>query len=85
MAPDGSGARSVADLAGDASDITWSPDSRRIAAGTTNGLRIVNLAASTPPVNVTSGPTDGAWFSSSGHFLAYVPLNATGRRQAAHP
>jgi len=79
MAPDGSGARSVADLAGDASDIAWSPDSRRIAAGTTNGLRIVDVAASTPPVNVTSGPTDGASFSSSGRFLAYVPLNATGR------
>ena len=75
----GSGARSVADLAGDASDIAWSPDSRRIAAGTTNGLRIVDVAASTPPVNVTSGPTDGASFSSSGRFLAYVPLNATGR------
>ena len=70
---------SVADLAGDASDIAWSPDSRRIAAGTTSGLRIIDVAASTPPVKVTSGPTDDASFSPSGRYLAYVPLNATGR------
>jgi Tol biopolymer transport system component len=79
MAPDGSGAHKLADLANEGSDVAWAPDSRRIAAGTTSGLRIIDLNAPTPPVKVTSGLTDGASFSRSGRYLAYVALNAMGQ------
>lgn len=77
MASDGSGARKIADLASDTSDVAWAPDSRRIAAGTTSGLRIIDVTTSSSS-KVTSGPTDYASFSPSGRYLAYLPLNERG-------
>ena len=77
MASDGSGARKIADLAADTSVVAWAPDSRRIAAGTTGGLRIIDVTASSS-IQVTGGTTGYASFSPSGRYLAYVPLSERG-------
>ena len=78
MAADGTG-RQHADLRNDGSDIAWAPDGGRIAAGTPSGLQLIDPTGAKAPVKIASGEIDGTAFSSSGRYLAYVPINAQAR------
>jgi WD40-like Beta Propeller Repeat len=77
--PDGSGLRVlVDDVAGDDSNVAWSPDSRRLAVVTGGGLQLVNAATGVRSRKLAPRGASSMAFSPSGRHLAYIVTDNSG-------
>jgi Tol biopolymer transport system component len=77
--PDGSGLRVLLDdVAGDDSNVAWSPDSRRLAVVTGGGLQLINAATGARSKKLASRKASSMAFSPRGRHLAYVVTDNSG-------